>query len=81
MISPTLADMLAETMIKDARRKADKNRSIEMANRPHKIQNRQRLVKLACRFGLTQTCKRVKAIMSRQHVDQKQAKLTKEVMS
>ncbi len=77
MIHPVLVEMMA----KDALREADRNRSIETANRSRKIQNRQRLVKLAWRLGLTQTCKRVKAIMSRQHVDQKQAKLTKEVMS
>lgn len=65
MIHPILVEMMA----KDALREAEKNHSIKMINRSRKIQKRQRLVKLARRFRLTQTWKRVRAIMSRQHFD------------
>lgn len=71
MIHPILVEM----MVKDALHKAEKNRRIEMANRPRKGQNRQRLVKLAGRFRLTQIWKHVKAIMSRQHFDIKDVSL------
>ena len=71
MIHPILVEM----MVKDALHEAEMNRRIEMANRPRKEQNRQRLVKLAGRFGLTRIWKRVKAIVSRQHFELKDVSL------
>ncbi len=74
-------EILAQIMVEDALREADKNRLIEIANRSRKIQNRQRLAKLACRFGLTQIYKRVRAIMSRQHLDIKDVRLVERIES
>ena len=71
MIHPILVEM----MVKDTLREAEKNRVIEMASRSRRIQNRQRLVKLVGRFGLTQTRSRVKAILSQQHLDIKDVNL------
>ena len=48
--------MMAQEMIMDALREADKNRLIEIATRQRKIRNRQRLIMLACRLGLIKTC-------------------------
>lgn len=48
--------VLAQVMVDDAHREADKARLVEIVNRSRKNQARQRLAKLACRFGLTQTC-------------------------
>ncbi len=62
-------EILAEIMVEDALREADKNRLTRIANRSRKKKNRQWLDKLACRFGLTQIWKRTRAIMSRQHLD------------
>ena len=74
-----ISEMLVEITVKEALRKAEKNRVIEMASRSRKIQNRQRLVKLARRFGLTPTWKRVKAIMSRQQFDIKDVSLAERI--
>jgi len=45
---------LAQVMVEDDPRQAEKERLIEITNRSRKIQNRQRLIKVACRFGLIQ---------------------------
>jgi hypothetical protein len=55
-------EILAQEMVKDALREADKNRLIKKAKQSRKIQNRQRLAKLARLFRLTQTNKYVQAI-------------------
>ena len=46
----------SQVMTEDARRQATKVRLIRIASQPRKIQNRQRIAKLACRIGLTKTC-------------------------
>jgi hypothetical protein len=48
--------ILAQVMTNDALREAEKARLVEEVNRLRKNQSQQRLAKLACRFGLTQTC-------------------------
>ena len=42
--------MLVQEKINDAHREAEKAHLIEIGKRPRKIQNRQRLIGLACRF-------------------------------
>jgi hypothetical protein len=49
--------MLAQERVKDAHREADKNRLIAIAKRSRRTQNRQRLAKMGCCFGLTQFSK------------------------
>jgi len=53
---------LAQVMVDDDPRQAEKEHLIEIINRSRKIRNRQKLAKLACRFGLTQTSDCEKAI-------------------
>jgi len=47
---------LAQIITNDNLREVKNARLIEAVNRSRKNQTRQRLAKLACRFGLTQTC-------------------------
>jgi hypothetical protein len=47
---------IAQVIVDDELREVEKKRLIEKANRAQKAKNRQRLAKLACRFGLIQTC-------------------------
>ena len=47
-------ELLVYVIVDDLHREADNNRLINIANRSRKIQRRQRLVKLARRFGLTE---------------------------
>ena len=54
---------LTQVMMEDDLRNAEKNRLSEKANWSRKIRIRQRLAKLTCRFGLTQTNNCEKAIL------------------
>jgi hypothetical protein len=67
--------MLAQERVKDAHREADKNRLIAIAKRSRRTQSRQRLAKMACRVGLTQFSKWVKALRSPKHLDSKDVSL------
>ncbi len=52
-----LSIFLAETIADDKIREVKKSRLIETARLSRKDKAWQRLAKLACRFGLTQTCR------------------------
>ena len=67
--------MLAQERVKDAYREADKNRLIAIAKQSRRTQNRQRLAKMAWRFGLTQFSKWLKTLRSPIHLDSKGVKM------
>lgn len=67
--------MLAQESVKDAHREADKNRLIAIAKRSRRTQNRQRLAKMACRFGLSQFSKWVMSLRSPKHLDTRDVSL------
>ena len=47
---------LAQVLDEDKHREVEKSQLMKIAERARKDQVRQRLAKLACRFGLIQTC-------------------------